>query len=131
MASKKTEETKPEETKPAQVTVGLYSITFAPVSRPKGQEGPLRGTAPEQMNVGLPNGGVVFMNANLETVAAPTEDDPKATRKAVPGDPGFPYAEALLDPAQAAEWAVQYGYHGLELKPIAKSALKRHPIHED
>lgn len=106
----------------------LYAITFRPAGK--------RGNAPEELHVGLPGGSTVYMNANHpaqvpDTSVKPTDENPKPMRDSKLGDPGYPYAEALLTDEAAKEWAAHYALHGLELKPIAASAFKRHPLHEN
>lgn len=113
MATKKSEQietdgaaVEQETEAPVAPAIRRYAITFAPAGE--------RGGCPEELNVGLPNGGNVFMNANHPGKL---------------GDAGYPYAEALLSEDAAREWAAHYRLHGLRLTPIEASALPRHPIH--
>lgn len=130
MAPKSTDkeatEAKPAEKKPEAPK--LYSVTYLPAGTGPGT----RHGAPEEMHVGLPNGGKKFMNANFPAeLPAPTPDKPDAKRKSTVMDEGFPYAEAWLRDAEAKEWAAQYELQGLALKQISKSAYPKSPLHND
>lgn len=117
------------QTAKAEPVAKLYSITYLPPGTGPGT----RHGAPEEMHVGLPNGGIKFMNANFpeevpDGSVAPTPENPRPMRKSTVEDAGYPYAEALLSDHMAQEWAAQYALHGLKLTLIAKSKFKRHPL---